>query len=149
MFQVKKYIYVLLLSVCLCYGCTTITNPTIDYITPEYASYDEGNLNSGIWCSTLLLSDKIIKEIGDEGLKQLQTYIDSYNQGFIVSASFIERYNNMIDDYNENITTKTDKIEKNTGVYQILETKYYFITNEGIENFVYLNDQRKLLINFE
>lgn len=137
--------YLLLIFVTFyCISCVSWTNPTPDYINPEYASFDNGKQNSGILCITLQLSDDILNEISGDELDLLQQYISSYGQGFIVSDNFVTRYNMLIKDNNKKTDKQTEKIVENFGVYCIIENKFYYITKQGVSQFLILNDKYKL-----
>lgn len=125
-------------------GCVSFTNPTPDYINPEYPSYDNGVANSGIICVTLQISNDTIDNIGKDGIILIEKYITQYGQGFIVSYDFVNRYNHMIEDNNNKVKNAADKYIENDGVYVIIKNKYYFMTKHGMDNFLILNDLRKL-----
>lgn len=120
----KLVTYFLFLIVCfgLC-GCTgfSFTNPTPDIIHSEQISYDEyGNKTSGI----ISVSDD--------------------KTGFIVTESFINRFNSMIEKYGKKFQPE---LKKNQGVAKIDKTKYYFITNQSMGYFLTLNDLRRMDVN--
>lgn len=144
----NNYIFLLLMSL-MVFGCNNVTNVTPDYIIDNQASFDNGYQTSGIWCSTFILSDKVAREIGENGLDQLYFYTIKYGPGYVVSVDFKNRYNGMIKDHNNSLDSAYGKMTLNFGIYRILKTDFYYITNQGMEKFLYLNDKRKLLHNLE
>ena len=138
-----RFIYLLIL-LAFCVSCTNWTNPTPDYINPEYASFDNGRQDSGIICVTFQIDNFVINDIGNDGLDTLQTYISNYGQGFIVSNYLVKRYNALIKDNNSKTKKEIEKIVENFGVYVILKNKYYYMTKQGMSQFLILNDKYKL-----
>ena len=120
----KLVTYFLFLILCcgLC-GCAgfSFTNPTPDIIHSEQISYDEyGNKTSGI----ISVSDD--------------------KTGFIVTESFINRFNSMIEKYGKRFQPE---LKKNQGVVKIDKTNYYFISNQSMGYFLTLNDLRRMDVN--
>ena len=120
----KKYfsllILVLLLSSCIDF--------TPDFVDSQTISFDENSQNSGI-----------INFYGEEG--------------YIVTSNFIDRYNNMMNiEIYDNINDKKIKLKeffvpplkKNFGVKKLENTNYYIINNQGMQNFLLMNNIRKM-----
>ena len=105
------------------YGCVgfSFTNPTPDIIHSDQISYDEyGNKTSGI------------------------ISVSNDKTGFIVTESFINRFNSMIEKYGKKFQPE---LKKNQGIAKIDKTNYYFITNQSMGYFLTLNDLRRMDVN--
>lgn len=135
----------LLLILLFLVGCIS----TPDYITPEHASFDNGVANSGIICITLQIPNDVIKQLNEEDIKIVNSYISEQGQGFIVSANFVDRYNALIKDNNKSTKLESDKIKDSLGVFPIIKNKYYFANKDCLDTFIKLNDKQRILYNLE
>lgn len=140
--KMSKYLSLLLLFLV---GCIS----TPDYITPEHASFDNGVANSGIICITLQIPNDILKQLNEEDIKIVNSYISEQGQGFIVSANFVDRYNALIKDNNKSTKLESDKIKDSLGVFPIIKNKYYFANKDCLDTFIKLNDKQRILYNLE
>ena len=106
-------------------GCLNVPlEPNLKIIESNEISYDNGEKNSGII-------------LGAEDKK-----------GFIVTPNFVKRYNSLIDKYAEYINLSGEKIiYKNTGIIKLCEWMYY-IDNQHMSYFLYLNTIHKQNIYF-
>lgn len=138
----SKYLSLLLLFLV---GCIS----TPDYITPEHASFDNGVANSGIICITLQIPNDILKQLNEEDIKIVNSYIHEQGQGFIVSANFVDRYNALIKDNNKSTKLESDKVKDSLGVFPIIKNKYYFANKDCLDTFIKLNDKQRILYNLE
>ena len=126
MHQNKKYFILIILTLLL----TSCIDFTPDFVESQTISFDENMQNSGI--------------------------IDFYNDdGYIVTSNFIKRYNYMmnieiINEKDEKIKLKEffiPPLEKNFGVQKLENSKYYIINNQGMQNFLLMNNIRKMYHN--
>lgn len=99
-------------------GCFILNNPTEPapkIIIPEESSYDSGIKNSGIYSTT-------VNELG-----------------FLVSDNFIKRYNILINYYTPYINLFDNKIMKDSYKPIKLTNWLYYIDNQHMSYFLYLN----------
>lgn len=140
--KMSRYLLLLLLFLV---GCIS----TPDYISPEHASFDNGVANSGIICITLQIPNDVLKQLDEEDIKIVNSYISEQGQGFIISANFVDRYNALIKDNNKSTKLESDKIKDSLGVFPIIKNKYYFANKDCLDTFIKLNDKQRILYNLE
>ena len=99
-------------------GCFVFNNPTEPapkIVVPEEISYNSGMKNSGIYATTV------------------------NTLGFLVSDNFIKRYNILVDYYTPYINLFDNKIMKDNYKPIKLTNWLYYIDNQHMSYFLYLN----------